>query len=85
MLCKGWVTEELPFPMAKGKAKDGFQPPLDEIDGAAYAAPFTFLLRGGAECMVLISGCCYGRRVLDPIYTAFIHGVYEFGKFYKGN
>jgi len=31
----GWVTEEMPHPIANSKAQQGFQPPLDEIDGAA--------------------------------------------------
>jgi NAD(P)-dependent dehydrogenase (short-subunit alcohol dehydrogenase family) len=31
----GWVTNEFPYPAAEAMARQGFQPPLDEIDGAA--------------------------------------------------
>src|SRR5262249_37746229 len=31
----GWVTNENPYPVAENMAEQGFQPPLDEIDGAA--------------------------------------------------
>jgi NAD(P)-dependent dehydrogenase (short-subunit alcohol dehydrogenase family) len=31
----GWVTNEAPFPRARRMAEEGFQPPLDAVDGAA--------------------------------------------------
>ena len=47
----GWVTEELPHAIALHKAKNGFAPPLDEIDGAARCLDpvFTSLLTGVYE------------------------------------
>jgi NAD(P)-dependent dehydrogenase (short-subunit alcohol dehydrogenase family) len=47
----GWVTEELPHAIAVHKAKIGFAPPLDEIDGAARCLDpvFTSLLTGVYE------------------------------------
>jgi hypothetical protein len=31
----GWITNEFPFAKAQSMTAAGFQPPLDEIDGAA--------------------------------------------------
>ena len=31
----GWVTNEFPFPQTRAMQQNGFEPPLDEIDGAA--------------------------------------------------
>ncbi|MFO0658949.1 MAG: SDR family NAD(P)-dependent oxidoreductase [Polyangiaceae bacterium] len=44
----GWITNENPFPISEAMAGHGFQPPLDEEDGAARVLdPVFSVLRGG--------------------------------------
>ena len=45
----GWITNEFPLPRTQAMADEGFEPPLDEIDGAARVCDPVFRgVRGGA-------------------------------------
>jgi hypothetical protein len=47
----GWVTDEDPAEIALRKEREGFQPPLDAVDGAARV------------CDPIIAGFLTGRHV----------------------
>jgi hypothetical protein len=83
------VTEELPFPIAQQKRREGFEPPLDEIDGAAYVAHLTIFISSICHSMLimltlLLCGCIYRcSRILDPIWRSIREGIHDFGMFFK--
>ena len=57
----GWITNEFPFQKTRRMAEDGFQPPLDEIDGAARVLDPIFT----------------GRNTGQPIYGKFFKDYRE--------
>jgi NAD(P)-dependent dehydrogenase (short-subunit alcohol dehydrogenase family) len=45
----GWITNEYPFPKTQAMAEEGFQPPLDETDGASRVCDPIFLARNTGQ------------------------------------